>query len=408
MFKLETIETIATELPDFDAVRKLTVSELRLVAKGRIPGYTKFKKAELVERVVGLLTPVWSRVKAENELEKINQELAEKQAIIEAKELDPVATEKFIAFQLSQSGCVFDETTIERVESIWKRCIEIQEKYDANTGKAIAKETGVLDCEKYSAFGETVHIGLLTKVTGLLNKAKEIGNVRLVEILTAYRNGFKIKAKMDKAMVNHTYQIKVSDINREMKPIDGDGWVEGAVSVLSKACEARTKKDGCKILFALSIVTGRRLYAELLHQGRFEEVDGEVLFTGLAKSKTVDKSGLQIPIPVLCDFQIIRTALDALERLGMIDRESPARLINKKYNPNMSRMMSNILKDYPSLETPIPAKSARDIYAAICVKRFKGVRKSVNAFLSEILGHNANDITTACSYQKFVDISGEV
>lgn len=187
-----------------------------------------------------------------------------------------------------------------------------------------------------------------------------------------------------------------------------------AVEQIKKEC--KTGQDYYDKASGLALVTGRRIYSEILLQADFEIVDNsQISFTGQAKGG-IEKALESYTIPVLgCDAHIIAEALIDVQnyiknRPWFDSLESEKQLSDKVKRPierSVIHLFQMILKEDRIILTP---HDLRKIYATICWYRLKRCRGSFTAYAATLLGHSIKsrvggklrpDTRTAESYDKF-------
>ena len=202
--------------------------------------------------------------------------------------------------------------------------------------------------------------------------------------------------------INAANKVKVFEKVGNQISIDPSGLLKKAEDVLANP-EAARYED---VAIALAIATGRRM-AEIMASGKFEAIEGSndtLLFSGLTKARASKetKSVQKIVIPTLVDSELVLKAIKVLEdnKRRLDDPDA----VNQKYAKPMSRQVkANWLTiANPDLSDDIREvftfKSLRALYAAICHESRAGdIDKDL--YFSRILGHDANDLTTAQSYK---------
>ena len=151
-----------------------------------------------------------------------------------------------------------------------------------------------------------------------------------------------------------------------------------------------------KITLGLCLLTGRRM-TEILKTAKFINHKNRVhnlIFEGQLKTKG-DKE--RYSIYTLGDRDKVKKALKELRALidtsNMTNKE-----VERKYERTIN---SRCLLEFNKFLGRCTSHDLRKAYATICAKRFKKDSQAMNSFLSDILGHSENDITTANKYQKY-------
>ena len=193
-----------------------------------------------------------------------------------------------------------------------------------------------------------------------------------------------------------------------------DNMLLKAVELIKKDCVSG--QDYYDKAVAIALLTGRRIYSEVLLQADFEAINAnQISFTGQAKGG-IEKALQSYIIPVLgCDSRLILEALKDVQtyiknRDWFESLESEKQLADKVKRPIERAVFHNfttLLKTEKILLTP---HDLRKIYATICWYRFKRQAGSFTAYAAILLGHSQTsklsgkvrpDTRTAESYDKF-------
>ncbi|NJL03065.1 MAG: hypothetical protein HC910_21780 [Spirulinaceae cyanobacterium SM2_1_0] len=167
-----------------------------------------------------------------------------------------------------------------------------------------------------------------------------------------------------------------------------------------------------KVAVGLMMLTGRRS-AEILKSATFQVTGPNSLhFAGQLKTRGSKDARLAFEIPCLCD------AFDAFDALQWLREHKPEFL--EMPNTRVHQLTKTALGDAARayFDNPnqgrefVPGATPhklRAAYGAVCWERYRASepaenRKSVNAYLAEILGHDNKNITTSLSYQKYTII----
>lgn len=227
--------------------------------------------------------------------------------------------------------------------------------------------------------------------------------------LTNYQNAVKksklsdeqkaiIKKKLvtsfeERELLKKAEVMQVSNDMRNLKPIyEIDKYIDVAITLLTESSYLAQATGLCAL-------TGRRA-AEIGATGKFELIEGDtthVLFSGQLKTKNrVDIA--PYVIPVLCDAEKIVSTLNAI-------REKKPDFINnpEKFHDAASKELNRRVKRFfPFVsDTPLAIKDLRSIYGELnfMFKDNRTIAKS--KYISSILGHTEDDITTGQSYLDF-------
>lgn len=235
-------------------------------------------------------------------------------------------------------------------------------------------------------------------------------------MLTRYRNALRVANLADVYLpllrepvrkVRANKKRQQADVYRRQsrqRPIqDPDGLVAHAVSLLDSTSYAT-------LGLAISLLTGRRDY-EVFVTGSFTRARNQehcLRFAGQAKTRNTKKAQQAYTIPVLTEPQQI---LDAIRRLrSMRDFTEyrpgentdtavlPSRRFQDRFGKTIRESCTRHFKSY------IPDCSPHDlrrVYAIIAYDWFGPPDMSASRYISEILGHNENDLGTVQSYHDF-------
>ncbi len=151
------------------------------------------------------------------------------------------------------------------------------------------------------------------------------------------------------------------------------------------------------IAAALCLLTGRRP-TEILKTAKFTNSKNSkkvMHFKGQLKTKRID---LKYEIYVLGNskekckkaLKVLRSMLDTTKLSNSDTGKRYNQVINDKVNAHFSSYLGRC-----------SSYDLRKAYATICTKEYKPTSQAINSFLSQILGHESDDINTANSYQKY-------
>lgn len=206
--------------------------------------------------------------------------------------------------------------------------------------------------------------------------------------------------------INAAYTSKIAFDNRNLIKIER--WRD----LVAIAAGKLNSNEPLSVIAALALLTGRRSY-ELVCSARFMsrvtqgERGGRVLhkfeveFSGQAKTR--GRAGTQFgetyPIQVLAPARAIIDAHDRF-RTSMIGMEMGG-ATNPEFSAAYTAKLNEVVRrDYGHLwpDAPLSIKCFRPLYAEIAFKMIKPKGMSKNAYFATILGHSADDLTTALSY----------
>lgn len=193
--------------------------------------------------------------------------------------------------------------------------------------------------------------------------------------------------------INEDYRKTLKQRVSNLIPITKDE-LEKLIKAAIKDLESTSYTRLC---LALCLLTGRRS-GELLLSAEIHPIDDHsITFNGQFKTKRTRKG--TYPIPVLHNSQVICEALKRLHTIAPIhdlnvkQGETLPSALNRRIGKTMSHMSR---KHYN-----VKPHDLRALYAEYCTLTLKPSNVSKNAYMSDILGHNEDDISTANSYQKF-------
>jgi hypothetical protein len=147
----------------------------------------------------------------------------------------------------------------------------------------------------------------------------------------------------------------------------------------------------------LALATGRRMAEIHGTATAFHATDNEhVMFTGQLKTKEREQGAEPYIIKTLADASRV---VAAWERLKTLRAPLAPHDVNRKLSkPLSSEMPASILALYDASGI-LKYKDMRDIYAAKMLDD-KPVTMTANAFVARCMGHGADDLSTANTYQK--------
>lgn len=190
--------------------------------------------------------------------------------------------------------------------------------------------------------------------------------------------------------------------------------------IIARAEEMLERESYAAIGLGIALLTGRRDY-EVFVSGSFSIDDDQpfwMVFSGQAKTRNADKMRQWFRIPVLCDPEKI---IQAVKRLRMVkdltsflpvenmpEGRKAAYTPSQAFQNRVGKTLRETCTRY--FDQLIPSCTPHDLrkaYAVIAYDQFAPVDMSPSRFISEILGHDENDLGTAQSYQDFYLAEGD-
>lgn len=229
----------------------------------------------------------------------------------------------------------------------------------------------------------------------------EYNDVYLRSVFTVYRSKlkeleprslrvFRLKSS-EQNKIEKAYSKTLSKQHKSLKKI------KNYESLILKSIELLNSDNIIEVVLALCVLTGRRS-TEILKTAKFTNYKSStkmLQFKGQLK-KRVDFD--KYPFYTLGNSaKVCKIALKrvrASENLKNVSNDNVARMYEPKLRAKCTMLFGVHLGS-------CSAHDLRKAYACICTKLFKPENQTVNSFLSEILGHSVDDITTANSYQKY-------
>lgn len=147
----------------------------------------------------------------------------------------------------------------------------------------------------------------------------------------------------------------------------------------------------------LALATGRRMAEIHGVATSFHATDNEhVLFEGQLKTKEREQGAPPYEIRTLADASRV---VAAWERLKTIRAPLAPEAVNKKLSKPLSSEMPLAIRKLYATAGILKYKDMRDIYAAKMLEH-RPVHVTSNAFVARCMGHGADDLSTANTYQK--------
>ena len=245
---------------------------------------------------------------------------------------------------------------------------------------------------------EKVNKAIKKEIKSLLNEYKPTSVRRY---LTMYRKALKSSILLDyrDLKIDEKLQKKITkDQNRRVvKTNKKISKIRNYKRMISDAISLLESDKISEIVCALCFLTGRRS-TEILKTAKFtnsKNSQNVVYFKG--QLKTNDAS-LKYEIYTLGSSR--DKCKKALKRLRQIanTRDLSNAQVNSKYKSTVNYKVTPLFGKYIGHAS---AHDLRSAYVTICTMLYKNDTQSVNSFLSQILGHNPEDLSTANSYHKY-------
>jgi len=247
-------------------------------------------------------------------------------------------------------------------------------------------------CKSIAGFGfEDAKQAIATEIAELKNEYK-ITSVRTA--LTEYRKQATKDTKhlytiadIEQIEIETAYKKQIAMQSNDQKQITN------FEDMVSTAIELLDSERVAVVAVALAFLTGRRL-AEIFCTAKFAKTKDlqRVHFVGQLKKRD---TATGYSIYTLTDFDKIKAALQYIQgKVGVITTETA----NKRYAKACNQVVYKYFSKYIG---NCSVHDLRKAYATIIAHLYKPKNQSLNAFLSENLGHSETDLSTANIYQKY-------
>jgi hypothetical protein len=191
-------------------------------------------------------------------------------------------------------------------------------------------------------------------------------------------------------------------------------------TIIARAEEMLGRESYAAMGLGIALLTGRRDY-EVFVSGSFsidDELPHWMVFSGQAKTRNAEKSRQWFRIPVLTDPQKIVDAIIRLRAIKDFSMFAPVENMPEgrrgSYTPSQAfqnrvgkTLRETCTRYFDQLIPSCVPHDLRKAYAVIAYDQFAPVDMSQSRFISEILGHDENDLGTAQSYQDFYLAEGD-
>lgn len=231
-----------------------------------------------------------------------------------------------------------------------------------------------------------------TTVRTTLTSYRKLSN-QVNPLLVKYLKISYVKQKSIKSK----YSTKIRKTQNKLSPIiNHTEMIKQAIALLSST-------SPLKVACALCFLIGRRS-TEILKTAKLEIVensDYELYFKGQLKK---NKKGLEyVEFPEYKIYCLGNSANKCIKALKFIRSKVKAKDLT--IDKTKARFGGTVnlwaFRSFNSFLGNCTSHDLRKAYGAICAHFYRPNNQTPNAFLSQILGHNQNDITTSNSYQKY-------
>lgn len=177
--------------------------------------------------------------------------------------------------------------------------------------------------------------------------------------------------------------------HQDVRPLDPDAYVNAALVLLGEVMLERWSNP--KAIAGVCALTGRRP-VEVALRGSFVPVQGnryQVVFSGQAKTRDVERAVAPYTIPILGDRDLI---LEVIERLrSEIDQNIDNKQFSAKYNKEIGLASKKAFEDGDG--KPLIPSDLREAYATVAYYEYAERNVLDIAYKCEILGHKLMDTT---------------
>lgn len=229
----------------------------------------------------------------------------------------------------------------------------------------------------------------------------EIAALKSEYKITSVRTALTEYRKQSKQDTKHLFRIDDSEQNnietKYKKQIavqaNEQKQIKDFEKMISIAIELLDSTRPIEVATALGFLTGRRI-AEILCTAKFAKTNdsNQIYFVGQLKKRDNAKG---YKIYTLAPYKKIKVALFWLKsKVGDIDTETA----NKRYIKGCNQVTYKYFNQFLG---NCSTHDLRKAYATIIEHLYRKPTQSVNAFLSENLGHSDTDLSTANIYQKY-------
>ena len=234
----------------------------------------------------------------------------------------------------------------------------------------------------------------------LLSQFEGLPELKQVEVDLGVISGHLYNlGKQDSILKAENYKAKLDKRSSAEDVIDVhlDPYIDKARQVLTSLNSWRD------VALALALVTGRRVFAEILMDTTEFTVtsDKSVMFKGQAKTR--DRGELdEYEIPTLVSAELVVAGFNYLKdqgKLGDTSGNKDLTEVRRKTSTRHSRYINETIKsDWPIFEG-IKPKALRELYALQAYQNYvaNGGKQKLNVYICNILGHS--DRSVADAYQ---------
>jgi integrase len=241
-------------------------------------------------------------------------------------------------------------------------------------------------------------------VRAIKKEIKELSKIYKSTTVRAYMTIYRKHIKSTNSNIINALKVKNSEQNKIQKQYDKKIAkaqkklieIKNIDKMIATALNLIDSENIFEITAGLCLLTGRRM-TELLKTAKFKNSKNSVkvmFFEG--QLKTDDKRTYEI-FALGNSKKECKKALKKLRILVNTKKMSNLE-VSRKYETSVNSKVNAYFQSYIGR---CSAHDLRKVYATYCSENFKPKSQTTNSFLSQILGHGADDIKTANSYQKY-------
>ena len=392
---IEQLNQRREEIAKYDEkmLNMLSVTALRKLASGIVPGTSKMKKPELVEALIACtkaeraivaiipdipLSAIEKNIEATEFLcENVNEDLAQ------------WTTKFFYEFRkVVETNYVngeWNDDIHRHINAFAYRVVLFLNQRDGNSDNGGLALTTKL---RYRT-----HIcNLLIELTE--NERDLLHYKQLKSCLDSLITQIKFQISDLTAQKKGLQERRLAERKQEKEVISFRPLHEFALTVLGNLDKLRAD-EWRKVSVALAIVTGRRLAEIHLVSTKFEYVDKRTCnFTGQLKTKGCAEDYFKMnpsyPIPVLVDAKLVCDAHQWLRNNFKVVADS--KVAANRYTKDLSEAMKILKKRFGIEHEFFTYKGLRSIYAQVCNQVFNDNDSDNILYLAEILGHGRGEL----------------
>lgn len=396
------LENIASY--DLVALEQAKVSELRELAKGLIPCYTRLKRGELFQELVDITTSLRNQKRLEEEAKEaaLREQLLQQKAAANKLNLALQRDPEIQEMRQVQRQAIAPESPKDRANRVFERIGSIlKTSGDLSVMRGRVNELVLQEIAiETSCYMPTTRKSNKSEIKAQLQaRLQEVVNSVSYEdyklMVGIFCSSFDAALRLEGIAIGEEYRQSVASRNKALTPVKGMALLRKAEQVLKELLQGLSVRWQ-DVSIAIALVTGRRM-VEVHSTGRFEVLDGQALmFVGQAKAR-YDTTAKERPfeIPCLLPTDLVNAGINYLSAMRL-DRPEE---VNLKVSKPLQRQLKTSWDSIAG--TTVTYKDLRVIYAAIAAETRRPKSMSQTGYLATILGHGENDVSTANSYQKF-------